>query len=405
MQENPLRPVVTRFPSLKKNAKADIVVVGGGITGVLCGHFLQEAGYTTMILEMDEVGGGASGASSGILYYGTGTNLIPAIKLWGKETARFVWQETADNIRNLALLAERERIDCGLRRPGAIMVARTEKEKMMLEKEQKELAAIGLNHDLLSTKELKQFYPARSFAAGLHFESCAQLYPALFAAGLARACDLLLYEKTKVEGVTAGEGDVVVKIGAATVRAQHVLFATNDFPVTPQHSFGLEHHFSQENSIIFASKVSPSQVKRFFPQEKIFWTMENEYDLFYPHEGRLLLETYTMKEKDKKLAATYPGFPFVVDKQWGSSWGRCADWLPLAGRLNGGRLKPAGSSLIAARLAAPLRQEAMKPGVFTAAATGDQGTISGYTIAKHAAAMVEGRKSRWLELCDPQRFS
>ena len=377
MQENPLRPVAVRFPALKKDARTDIVVVGGGITGVLCGHFLQEAGYQTIVLEQDEVGGGASGASSGILYYGTGTNLIPAMKLWGKETAGWVWQETAQNVKELAALAED--LDCGLRRPGAIMLAKSEKEAQLLKQEHKELSAIGLNHSLLSPKEVKQFFPAVPFAAGLHFEDCAQLYPAQFAGGLAKKMNIPVYEHTKAVDAVTGARGVTVKTERAVIAADYVIVATNDYPFPPEKSWGLERSFVQQNSVIAASqKVSAAQRKAYFPEEKIGWTMEEDYDLFYPHEGRLLFEVYALKGLKEKLAAYYPGFAFTRDKQWGTSWGRCTDWLPLAGRL--------------------------KNGIFVAAATGDQGTTTGYTIAKHAVAMAEGKKNRWLELCDPKRY-
>ena len=51
MQENPLRPVMERFPKLVKDVKADIAVVGGGITGISCAYFLQKAGYDVVVIE------------------------------------------------------------------------------------------------------------------------------------------------------------------------------------------------------------------------------------------------------------------------------------------------------------------------------------------------------------------
>ena len=124
MQENGLRQVTKRFPKLEKDAKTEVLVIGGGITGILCSYFLQQAGYESMIVEMDEVGSGASGASSGILYYGSGTNLVPAIQLWGKEAAQFVWKETADSIKDMAALIGKNNIDC-IRKADGIMAANT----------------------------------------------------------------------------------------------------------------------------------------------------------------------------------------------------------------------------------------------------------------------------------------
>ena len=32
------------FPELKCNKKTDVLIIGGGMTGMLCAHFLQESG-------------------------------------------------------------------------------------------------------------------------------------------------------------------------------------------------------------------------------------------------------------------------------------------------------------------------------------------------------------------------
>ena len=45
--------------------KADIVVIGGGIVGASCAHFLAEAGAKVIILERDALGSGASGHGAG----------------------------------------------------------------------------------------------------------------------------------------------------------------------------------------------------------------------------------------------------------------------------------------------------------------------------------------------------
>ena len=74
----------------------------------------------------------------------------------------------------------------------------------------------------------------------------------------------------------------------------------------------------------------------------------------------------------------YPEFDFKQELQWGSSWGRTSDWLPLAGEI--------------------------QKNIFAAAATGDQGTTMGYTIAKHVVDMIEGKKNKFLEFTNPKRF-
>ena len=41
------------FEALNKNLKTDVLIIGGGITGILCAHYLQEAGVNYVLLEAD----------------------------------------------------------------------------------------------------------------------------------------------------------------------------------------------------------------------------------------------------------------------------------------------------------------------------------------------------------------
>ena len=379
MQENQLRQVAKRFPKLEKDIKTDVLIVGGGVTGILSAHSLEKAGYKTTIVEMDEVGSGASGASSGILYYGSGTNLVPAIKLWGIEKAHFIWKETAENIAKLIEFIEKNNIDCGLRKLDGLMAAKTKDEMKLIIDEKVELEKVGLKHNILTEKEMNNFYTGQKFLSGLHFHNCAQIYPAILAAGVAEKFNLNLFENTKMLSFENSGSGFFVKTSGGKIFCDKIIFATNDFPIPPEKSIGLENFFKQESSMIIASqKLEPNQIKKFYPQESAIWTMDENYDIVYTHENRLILEVYRLAGIKEKLASYYPEFDFNQDLQWGSSWGRASDWLPICGEF--------------------------QKNIFTAMATGDQGTTIGYTIAKHIVDMVEGKKNKFLEMTNPKRF-
>lgn len=88
------------------------------MAGISCAFHLNRAGYRTVLLERDEIGSGASGASSGVLYYGSGTNFVPATKLFGDARAGMLWQETEGAIEEIVKMVHDDQIECGLRRPG-----------------------------------------------------------------------------------------------------------------------------------------------------------------------------------------------------------------------------------------------------------------------------------------------
>jgi phytoene dehydrogenase-like protein len=66
---------VPRFPTLDRDRKVSTLVVGAGITGLATARALQQRGHDVAIVELDKVGLGATGHSSGHLDLTTDTGM------------------------------------------------------------------------------------------------------------------------------------------------------------------------------------------------------------------------------------------------------------------------------------------------------------------------------------------
>jgi glycine/D-amino acid oxidase-like deaminating enzyme len=371
MQVNPLWPVDIRFPQLDRDLTVDVAVVGGGMAGISCAYQLDRAGYKVAVLERDEIGSGASGASSGVLYYGSGTNYVQAVELFGKETAAALWNETGKAIDEIAGLAETNSIECGVRRCGAIMAAKTDADLEDLKQEQKELATIDIASKLLSPDVLLSIYPLRRFLGGLTFDSVAQVHPARFASGLAKIHSLQIFENCESEWEESGEG-VAVRTPKGRVTCSHLVVATNNQPC-----FDFENRFEIESSVILASQPT-DRVHEAFPNEKILWSMEEKYDIVYPRGDRLILELYALGDENEKLAYYYPGIQFNVEQQWGDIWAKPADWKPIVGKV--------------------------QRNVSVAIGMGDQGIIMSWVTGKNIQAVIEGKSNWFTDMASAKRF-
>src|SRR5688500_17136574 len=79
-----------RFPMLQEEINTDVVIIGGGITGVSLALSLAEQGIPAVLLEAREVGFGSTGNSTGNLYETLSRGIHRIVDRWGKDTAHAV---------------------------------------------------------------------------------------------------------------------------------------------------------------------------------------------------------------------------------------------------------------------------------------------------------------------------
>src|SRR5438552_16652587 len=71
------------YPRLEESARAEIVVIGAGITGAIVACELAESGVDVMVLDAHDVVTGSSAASTGLLLYDTDSSLEELIARFG----------------------------------------------------------------------------------------------------------------------------------------------------------------------------------------------------------------------------------------------------------------------------------------------------------------------------------
>src|SRR6185436_8508759 len=79
------------YPSLGRDLTVDVVVIGGGITGITAAYLLKTSGLSVALVERDRLARADTAHTTAHLTMVTDLQLNELVKNFGKDAARAVW--------------------------------------------------------------------------------------------------------------------------------------------------------------------------------------------------------------------------------------------------------------------------------------------------------------------------
>ncbi len=438
--DDPDRPAP--LPPLLDDVHADLVVVGGGYTGLWTAlrALEREPGCSVVLLEAGACGHEASGRNGGFaaasLTHGFGNGL----QRWPEELD-VLDRLGAENLTAIGESIARYGIDCGFTRSGELTAATSPHQG-------EELAALGeamraAGHDVvtLSAEETRKHVDSPTYVAGLlDREGTALLEPARLAWGLRAAClaaGARIFEGTPAVGLERDGAGVRVRTARGAVVARHAALATNAFPsllrrLRPMTVPVYDHVLMTEpltteqlDSIGWAGREGLADAGNLFHyarltrDDRLLW---GGYDAVYHWRGRIdrsLEQGPTHALLADQLVETFPGLAEVrFSHRWGGVIDTCTRFSAFFGTALGGRVGYAvgytGLGVAASRFGADvvldllrgeesrrtsLRMVRERPLPFPP----EPVRWAGITATRHALASADrngGRRNWWLRALD-----
>ncbi|MFJ3926463.1 NAD(P)/FAD-dependent oxidoreductase [Streptomyces sp. NPDC090022] len=215
---------------LTADATADVVIVGGGYTGLWTAYYLKQAApfLRITVLEQKFCGYGASGRNGGWLYNGIAGRDRYA-RLHGHDAALRLQQAMNDTVTEVIDVAAKEGIDADVHRGGVLEVARTPAQLGRLKAfHAAELAFGESDRELYGARDTRARVNVADAIGSSWTPHGARIHPAKLVTGLAAACERLgvvIHESTPVTEIAPKRA--VTPYG--TVRAPYVLRCTEGF--------------------------------------------------------------------------------------------------------------------------------------------------------------------------------
>ncbi len=116
-------------------SRVDVAVIGSGYTGLSAALTLAKRGTSVAVLEAETIGWGASSRNGGMVLTGLKIPMQTAIKRYGRDMARQLFQCSLDSIDTVEQICKEEGIDCGFARTGHLLTANKPKHYDLLAEE------------------------------------------------------------------------------------------------------------------------------------------------------------------------------------------------------------------------------------------------------------------------------
>jgi gamma-glutamylputrescine oxidase len=216
-------------PALQGDRQADLVVVGGGCTGLSAALHAAQRGLKVVLLEGGRIGWGASGRNGGQIIPGLRKGAVELVAAYGVERARALL-DLAFEARDLVVgLIETHAIACDLKTTGHLTGAARAKDMRWMAAEAECLATV-MNYpyvDLLSADQAGEEL-ATAYSGGLLDRNGGHMHPLNYTLGLAaaaQAAGVTILENSEAIALERRPSGVRVRTRAGLVDAAHAVLA------------------------------------------------------------------------------------------------------------------------------------------------------------------------------------
>ncbi len=220
------------YAPLQGEIRADVCVIGAGLTGCSTALNLAERGYKVVVLEAERVGWGASGRNGGQMITGFAKDMGGITQLVGDLDARRLWDMSLEAVSQVRERVAKHQIDCDLKR-GHLLVAIKPRHVKELEQHERELRK-AYDYDVLQAFDniqVRDVVGSERYIGGLFDPNSGHLHPLNYTLGLSRAATdagVQFFEASRVRRVNcAGNNNVYTDGGQ--VRCQFVVYCCNAY--------------------------------------------------------------------------------------------------------------------------------------------------------------------------------
>lgn len=333
------------YPPLREDARCEVAIIGGGITGALIAYGLTKAGVDCLLIDKGDLGGGSTSASTALLSYELDTPLCDLAERIGEEEAAACYAACREAIDKIEHVVGELGGGCDFVRRPSVYLAERATDVADLQREHAARRKHGLAVDLLSRADIERRF-SFSRPAGLWTHDAAEIDVVAFVKALLRAAarkGMRAHSHTRMARFERQRADFVLTAETGQrISARKLVFATG---------YESEKYLGRKIGSLkstYAIATEPIADFRGWPERCLIWTSARPYHYLHTTADRRAIVGgedidfhddercgALLPEKTAKLAQCFrelfPAIDFRLACAWTGTFGETADSLARIG--------------------------------------------------------------------------
>lgn len=238
--------------SINKDLETDVLIIGGGITGLSIAYRLINKDLKITLVEKNIIGNGITGRTTGKLTFLQELVYSNLENTYNKDIAKLYLESQIDAIKTVEDIVNKNNIDCDFKKVKSFVYTNKDKDVMGIKKEKGLLEEFGIE-----VTEINTLPDKTTVEYGICVDNTAVFHPIKYLVSLKSICiqeQINIFEHTNVTSIKKENESYICKANNFNIKAKYVVLAN----FYPNHliSFLMPLKTHLEKSYVTAFKVS-----------------------------------------------------------------------------------------------------------------------------------------------------
>ena len=356
------------YPKLDKNKEVDILIIGGGLTGISTLYHLRNTNLNIMLVEQNKIGTSTTGNSTGKLTI-LQNDLIDKIRnKYNDNTALFYLKSQIDAINNIVNVINKEKISCDL----------TKTDSYLYTKKDEEIDKIKSLETFLNKNNIKTYHDKVNIIDYKYIMNIKNTYifnPYKFIHGLLTNNKFPIYENTSIIKIEKENNYYICYTKDYKIKTKYIVIASHyPYFITP---YLFPFKVSLEKSYISASRYNQNPISLISYSNPFISIRTHKDYLIYLSNSNTINENVCDKTNYNELLKKLNDLKLKPNYLWSNIDIITKDGLPIIGKL--------------------------KPNMFIGTGYNTWGLATSFLAGSIISDLILNKQNKYLKLFNPNR--